>query len=72
MANELIRKYAKENGVPLYAITHELGYKSANYSTIYFRYELDEVKQKEIFELIDKIASNKKSLMTVGSNHKAN
>ena len=72
MANEDIRKYAKQNNVYLYEVTKELGYKSANYSTIFFRFELDDVKKKEVMKLIDKIAeSKKKSLTIVGSNHKA-
>ena len=72
MANEDVRKYAKQNDVYLYEITKELGYKSANYSTIFFRFELDDVKKKEVMKLIDEIAeSKKKSLTIVGSNHKA-
>lgn len=72
MANDVIRKYAKQNDVYLYEITKELGYKSANYSTIFFRFELDDVKKKEVMKLIDKIADNKKSLATVGAVSKAN
>ena len=72
MANEDVRKYAKQNNVYLYEVTKELGYKSANYSTIFFRFELDDVKKKEVMKLIDEIAeSKKKSLTIVGSNHKA-
>lgn len=71
MANEDVRKYAKQNDVYLYEITKELGYKSANYSTIFFRFELDDVKKKEVMKLIDKIADNKKSLATVGAVSKA-
>lgn len=71
MANDDIRKYAKQNNVYLYEVTKELGYKSANYSTIFFRFELDEVKKKEVMKLIDKIADNKKSLATAPTVSKA-
>ncbi len=71
MSNEIIRKYAKENGVFLYEIVRELGYKSANYSTIFFRYELDDVRKKEVLKLIDEIAENKKSLATAPTVSKA-
>ncbi|MCO7151939.1 hypothetical protein [Vagococcus lutrae] len=71
MANEDIRKYAKQNNVYLYEVTKELGYKSANYSTIFFRFELDDVKKKEVMKLIDEIADNKKSLATAPTVSKA-
>ncbi len=71
MSNEVIKKYAKENGVFLYEIVRELGYKSANYSTIFFRYELDDVKKKEVLKLIDEITENKKSLATAPTVSKA-
>lgn len=61
MANADIKRYAKEKGVYLYEVSRSLGYRSPNYATIIFRYELDETKKREVFELIDKLEKTKKA-----------
>lgn len=59
MANDMIKDYAKLNGVKLWQIADELGMQDSNLSKL-LRYPLSPKKENKICAIIDKIAAERK------------
>jgi len=57
--NEIIRQYAKLNGVKLWQIADELGMQDSNLSKL-LRHPLSREKENEICAIIDRIAADRK------------
>ena len=62
MANEDIKKQAKEHGVWQWQIASELGMKDSNFSSM-LRYELSAEKKHEIQSIIIRLASKKQGVI---------
>ena len=58
LANNDIRKYAKEKGVKLYEVTAAMN-KSQSYLTRKLYFELPQDEKQRIFDIIDQIATEK-------------
>lgn len=60
LANNDIRKYAKEKGVKLYEVTAVMN-KSQSYLTRKLYFELPQDEKQRIFDIIDQIAAEKEN-----------
>lgn len=59
MTNDMIKEYAKLNGVKLWQIADELGMQDSNFSKL-LRHPLSSEKENEICAIIDRIAAKRK------------
>jgi len=58
MTNEKIRRLAKESGVPLWKIAHELGFSEPT-MTRRLHFELGDSEKARIMQIIEKLSGEK-------------